>query len=169
MHIDSTTRVEADSSAIIEYMTSKAYLDRLVEEIEHISSIEEIERKEDDGSIKRSVHYSAPTAGRIPSFLKRYADRAPSHVHWTQHETWDTRTHQMRYTIVAEIKEEWQSYYDTRGRVEIEHDGGCVRMRSSLDYDVNVFGLRRLIERAIANEVKKILDQQGAIVTAHFG
>lgn len=75
----------------------------------------------------------------------------------------------MRYTIKADIKDEWQKYYSTRGELVLKQSSaGHVELVASLHYKVNVFGLRRMIEKALQEEVSKILTTQGALTAARF-
>lgn len=168
MKIEKETPIAAPPQDVFDYMLSAPFLDALVAGIDAISGIEEISRHEQGGVTTRTLRYEAPTASKIPGFLKKYQDRAPAHVHWEQRERWDTSSWSMSYQIVAEIKPEWQRYYDTTGAMTLSTDGAGALMRASLDFSVNVFGLKRLIERAARDEVDAILTTQASIIAAHF-
>ena len=158
MKVTHTSTVSATPDEVMRAMLAPSYLDQLVAHIDTIDGIEEIERSEgSDESITRVLRYSAPTAGKIPSFLKKYSDKAPSHVHWREQGEWDTRARRYTYAIVAEVPDDWQRYYASRGSVELcEAEGGAAtEVVASLDVEVKVFGLSRLIERAARGAVRR--------------
>ena len=75
----------------------------------------------------------------------------------------------MTYTIEAEIKPEWQQYYTTHGAVLLKSlSEERTELIASLTFEINVFGLKRLIERALRDEVATILKTQGDRVAERF-
>lgn len=163
--------ITAPRSAVMAYMLEREYLDALVEGISFINGIEEQETEEQPGGkLLRVLRYEAKTQDKIPSFLKRYADKAPEFVHWEQRELWDLRNGEMTFGIVAEVPEHWQRYYTQSGKLSFaEASGGQqTSMESVLSYAVNVFGFKRLIEKAAEKEVSALLDLQGQIAVKKF-
>ena len=165
MEVMKVTELAKGADEAVELLLSKAYTEALVRGIEAVSGIEELERVERDGVVTRVMRYSAPTASKIPSFLSRYASNAPSHVHWEQRERWDIKGRRMSYEIVAEVKAEWQRYYSASGSLALESvkQGSATRMAAQLRYEVNVFGFKRLAERALQEEIERMLALQGEI------
>lgn len=171
MKVEHTTELSAPPEAIIEYMLSPAYAEALVEAIDAVEAIEEISRQAHESGqvLERVMRYTAPTAGKIPKFLKKYEDRAPDKVHWEQRERWERERGRMSYEIEADIKPDWQRYYDTRGELELTPQGQSTKLEATLSYDVNVFGLGRVIERALRSEVERILETQAEVTRRHLG
>ncbi len=162
------TAAAAAPKDVLEHMLGRAFLDELVRTIDVVSSIEETSLEASGDRIERVLRYTAPTAGKIPSFLKKYESKAPSHVYWEERGTWDLTTLRYTYAIVAEVPENWQRYYAARGSVAIEGVPGGSAVHATLNYDVNVFGLKRIIERALSPEVTRILELQGEATLRHF-
>ncbi len=162
------TAIGATPDAIIERMLDGAYLAELVRTIDAVGAIDELSRTEEGGRIERVLRYTAPTAGKIPRFLKKYESKAPANVFWKERGVWDLAARTYTYDIVAEVPDHWQQYYGASGAVTIEEvPGGCA-VHASLTYDVNVFGLKRVIERALAPEVSRILELQGEATATAF-
>jgi hypothetical protein len=135
-------RVRATPAAIFEYMTSAPYLDALVKAIDAVSSIEELESRAHGEALERRVRYEAPTAGKIPSFLKKYQDKAPAHVRWEEQGSWDASRATLSYKIVPEVPEHWHKKYSVSGQLKlIEEAPGQTTLLASLEYHVKVFGL----------------------------
>jgi len=168
LKIETTTTVEATKARVIEYMTSPDYLLALCDALEAVSAIEETVRDEDGAGLKRTLRYTAPTRSKIPGFLKRYEDKAPEFVFWDERGSWDTAAGRFAYEIVPEIPEAWHKYYTTSGRVDFSERDGRTTLKTTLEYGVEVFGLKRVIERALKPEVEKILELQGELVLKHF-
>ena len=162
------TAVGAAPEAIIERMLDDAYLTELVRTIDAVGAIDELSRSERDGRIERVLRFTAPTAGKIPKFLKKYESKAPANVFWEERGVWDLSARTYTYTIVAEVPDHWQQYYGATGKVTIEEVPGGSAIHASLTYDVNVFGLKRVIERALAPEVTRILELQGEATAKVF-
>ena len=170
MKVTHTSTIDAPPDEVMRAMLDRSYLDRLIEYIDTIDGIEEIERSEEsDERITRVLRYSASTAGKIPSFLKKYSDRAPSHVHWREEGTWDFDARRYEYVIVAEVPDDWQRYYSSKGSVQLSESSegaSSTEVAASLDVDVKVFGFSRLIERAARGEVERILRKQAEATAA---
>jgi hypothetical protein len=160
--------IPAEPDEIVELMLSDAFLDQLVEEVAEISDTEETKREEvSEGELERVVRYQAPT--RVPKFLSRYEEKAPEHVYWEERGSWDLDEHVFTYEIVPEVPEHWHEKYDTQGRLEITSiGGGRSRVDVTINYEVRVFGLRRIIEKALEGEARKLLETQRDIVERHF-
>lgn len=168
MIVKHTTLIHASPREVYDYLLDDRYSAALTEAVASISKIEELSRESSDDAISRLMRYSAPTMDRVPSFLSKYAQNAPAEVHWRQQEQWSKKDLSMVYSIEAEVREEWQRYYVTRGELRLEpHKRGCALL-TSIEYSVSVFGLRRLIERSIEPEVSKILETQGDVLSRHF-
>ena len=171
MEIRTQHTIAAPRAAVMAYMLERDYLDALVEGIPFVSKIEELQTEEQsDGKLLRVLRYEAKTQDKIPAFLKRYADKAPEFVHWEQRELWDLQNGVMTFGIVAEVPDHWQRYYTQSGKLTfLDAKGGQqTRMESALSYAVNVFGFKRLIEKAAQKEVSALLDLQGDIAVRKF-
>ena len=170
MKISETTLIEASSDDTFSFLLSESYTRLLVQHIDVVHDIEEIARAQEDGEvITRVMRYSASTRDKVPKFLKKYEASAPEYVYWKQIERWDRARARMTYTIEAEIKDEWQRYYETRGVLMLEKVGEQkTRQVTELDYQVKVFGLGSLIERALRDEISKLLAIQGQLAANHF-
>lgn len=169
MRVKQHTLINAQREDIATYLQSPEFTQALVTHLGVVHQIELQEEHREGTTLTRVMRYSARTQDQIPSFLKKYESSAPEFVHWRQIETWDTQLLSMTYTIKAEIKDEWQKYYTTHGKLELIAAGGAqTSMHATLDYKVNVFGLGKLIEKAARKEVTKILARQGEVVSAHF-
>ena len=168
MKVEHTITLQVPKAAALEAILSPEYLDALTHGLEPIGAIEETVRESSPGHLRRTLRYTAPTAGKIPSFLSKWQSKAPAHVHWQEQGNWDLEAGRLEYTIRAEIPQRWQEYYETRGVMELQESGeeACV-MRTALEFEVQVFGLGGMIERAVRREVEKILGQQ-AQVTKEF-
>lgn len=169
MKVTYTEQVNASAAAIFEYMTSPAYLEALVKAIDAVSSIEELESQADGDSLKRRVLYEAPTAGKIPGFLKKYEDKAPAHVRWEEQGVWDASRTTLRYKIVPELPEHWHKKYSVSGELQLVEQGPeKTQLSVSLEYKVKVFGLGGIIESALKDEVEKILAIQAKVTAKRF-
>ena len=169
MVVEHTTTVDASTREIIDHMLSREYLDGLTGAIDAVSSIEEISRDEDASRITRTVRYEAPTRGKIPKFLKKYENKAPSHVYWEERGTWDLEAGRYTYEIVAQVPDDWHTYYSARGELRLSERGSRSELAVALTFDVNVFGFKRLIERALRPEVERILRLQAQVTSKAFG
>ena len=170
MRVTHTQTINASAERVVDVMMSADYLEALTQAIDVVSRVEELERaQEAGGELLRRVRYEAPTAGKIPSFLKKYQDKAPAFVHWEERGRWDSARRALSYEIVPEeVPAHWSKYYAVRGELKIvEEAADRARLESALEYEVKVFGLKRLIEGALKEEVEKILRTQ-AQVTARL-
>ena len=164
MLIQTKTQVALSAEAVMERLLEPAHTARLLARLDMVDQIEELSRVERDGRIERVLRYRAPTAGKSPGFLSRYADRAPAHVSWEQREVWDLKRRSMTYTIVPEVPERWRSYYANKGALEVQPAGSGSQVAATLELEVNVFGFKRMIERALEPEIKRLLELQGAAI-----
>lgn len=162
--------IPAAREDLIDFMLSQAYRRTLCEKISFVSRIELEHEERKESVVVRTLRYEALTKEKIPSFLKRYASKAPEHVYWEQRECWNLSAGKMTFSIKAEIPEAWQHYYTQSGELLFEElaAGDSTRLKSSLSYEVNVFGLKRLIEKAARQEVQALLTLQGDVAAAHF-
>jgi hypothetical protein len=165
MVIQTKTQVALSPDAVMERLLEPAHAARLLARLDMVDQIEELSRVERDGRVERVLRYRAPTAGKIPGFLARYASKAPAHVSWEQREVWDLKGRSMTYTIVPEVPERWRSYYTNKGGLEVQPAGAGAQVVATLELEVNVFGFKRMIERALEPEVKRLLELQGAAIT----
>lgn len=171
MEVRTKHTLQASRKDVLAHMLDRAYLDALVEGIDFLNAIEEVSVEEQpDGKLLRVLRYEARTQDKIPSFLKRYADKAPEFVHWEQRELWDMEAGKMTFGIVAEVPDHWQRYYTQSGELTFSEisQGAQTKLESRLSYAVNVFGLKRLIEKAAHKEVSALLDLQGRIAASYF-
>lgn len=169
MDIQKSTLIHVSREAVLTYLLSPNYDEALVEGIEAIASITEHTRTQDEHTLTRVMRYGAETASRMPSFLSKYKDKAPEFVYWDQIEIWNLSDFSLSYTIKADIKPEWQKYYTTRGTLQLTQSAtDQTKLVATLHYKVNVFGLSRLIEKALLEEVSTILTTQGALTAQHF-
>ncbi len=169
MEIQTSTTLDATPNDVFTLMTSPAFLMLMTQTLDAVSAIEEVSRDEQDTRLQRTLRYTAPTASKIPKFLRKYADQAPEFVHWEERGEWDTASHTLTYEIVPDIPASWHDRYSNQGRMELRPLGdGRTRMEVTLRFDVNVFGFKKLIERALRPEVQSILDLQGEAVAAHL-
>ena len=169
MKVTYQEQVNASTTAIFEYMTSPAYLEALKGAIDVVSSIEALDSQLEGATLKRTVRYEAPTAGKIPSFLKKYQDKAPAHVSWEERGVWDASRTTLRYQIVPELPEHWHKKYDVSGELKLVADGPTkTQLVVALEYEVKLFGFKRRLDQALKGEVEKILAIQAKITAQHF-
>lgn len=168
MQVKNQTLIDAQPEQVIEFILSPTFIAKLCVELDAVRSIEELESTQEDATLKRILQYQAPTQSKIPSFLSKYKDKAPEFVYWKEIATWDLDKHQMTYQIEPDIPEKWHSYYDVSGQLRCIERSGKTMLVTSLTYEVNVFGLKRLIERALKAEVENMLNLQGDIIKRHF-
>lgn len=169
MEIRTSTTIDATAEQVFEFMTSPGFLALMTETLDAVSGIEEAGRTEREGALERTLRYTAPTASKIPGFLKKYADQAPENVHWEERGTWDLATHTLTYEIVPDIPDSWHDRYSNQGQLTLTPTAqGKTLMEVTLRFDVNVFGFKKLIERALRPEVQSILELQGQALAAHM-
>lgn len=169
MHVKNETRVNASPEAVIEFMISDLFAEHLCVALDAVSSITKVDSQSTgEHTIKRILQYEAPTQSKIPSFLSKYKDKAPEFVYWKEIANWDLNQHTMTYSIEPDIPEKWQSYYDVNGELRCVAKGDQSVLITALTYNVNVFGLKRLIERALKQEVSNMLEIQGQVIQRHF-
>lgn len=168
MNTTHTFLIQASPTDVMEYMLSEAFVHALVQGLDNVSGIEEVSTQKHEDTITRTLRYQAPTRDKMPKFLKKYESKAPDFVYWNEVATWNLPQHTMSYTIVAEVPEHWQSYYTVSGGVTWRAQGAQTSMETTLSFDVNVFGFKRLIERALDPEVKRLMQTQGELVREHF-
>ena len=167
MQVKNETLIDARPEQVVEFMLSPTFIAKLCVELDAVRSIEELESTQEGATLRRVVQYQAPTQSKIPSFLSKYKDKAPEFVYWKEIATWDLDKHQMTYVIEPDIPEKWHSYYDVSGQLRCIERSGKTMLATSLTYEVNVFGLKRLIERALKAEVENMLRLQGDIIKRH--
>lgn len=168
MEISASTTILATPSQVFAFMTSPEFPDAMLQALDAVSAIEETSRSEVDGELRRVLRYTAPTAAKIPKFLKKYAAKAPEFAHWEERSTWDTTTHTLRYNIVPEVPDSWHDRYENQGTLRLTEDGpGRTRMDVTLTFGVNVFGFKKLIERSLRPEIEEILAIQGKVISEH--
>lgn len=168
MHIHHDVLLNAPPQQAMEYMLSEAFLEALTQGLDNVSDIEKLTHEQTQDKLARVLRYQAPTRNKLPKFLKKYEDKAPEFVYWKEVATWDLPNRAMSYTIEPEVPQQWTSYYDVSGSVAWTPEGQGTRMRATLTFDVNVFGLKRLIERALEPEVTRLMKVQGDLVQRHF-
>lgn len=153
----------ATPAQVAERMRSDAYLSALCDALDMVSAIEVTHTQTSGARLERTTRYTAPTAGKIPGFLKKYEDRAPAHVHWEERGVWDLNTHTLSYTIAPDIPPHWNKHLHNEGTLTLTADGDDTIMRVHVSYAVKLFGLGAVIERALKPEVQRILDLQGQV------
>lgn len=162
MKVEDQYFVELPHAEVMPLMLSASYLERLVERLDMVDQIEEITRSQTGDIIERVLRYRAPTAGKIPGFLARYADKAPTHVYWTQHERWDLQSYEMTYTIRPEVPAHWAKRYSNSGLVKLTTtDLKRTTVTTTLEFTIDVLMLGKTIERALASEITRLLALQG--------
>lgn len=168
MNITHETVIEADAQHVINFMLDPTFRQKLCLALDGITSIEEVSIETLGQQVQRVLRYKAQTRDKIPSFLSKYKDRAPEFVYWKERAHWDRAKGTMSYIIEPEIQEKWHSYYNVEGKLTFESRAKFTLLKAQLNYDVNVFGLKRLIERAIYSEAEQLLMLQAQIIKAHF-
>jgi hypothetical protein len=124
-----------------------------------IEKITENRRKLADGVLERVWNYQANI--RIPQFASGYITREM--CAWEERSVYEMSRHSGRWTIVPNVKPEWQKYFTSSGTYAIEGLGGGRSRRvvkGNLQLHVRV--VRRVAERLIVAEVKKAFEAEAA-------
>jgi hypothetical protein len=112
-----------------------------------------------NGVLDRVWHYQANV--KIPGFANGYVTREM--CAWDEESTYDLKAHASRWTIVPNIKPEWQKFFSASGTYRIVPlgDGRAKRIVcGTLELRVPV--VRQVAERMILNEVKKTFEAEAA-------
>jgi hypothetical protein len=112
-----------------------------------------------NGVLEREWHYQANI--RIPTFARGYL--TPEMGAWNERSVYDMDGHRGRWTIVPNVKPEWQKYFAASGTYAIEPLGDG-RSRRVIDgnVDLRVRVVRQVAERLIVGEVKKAFEAEAA-------
>lgn len=127
-----------------------------------LSSIQEVAQKEytlKDGRLTRTWHYQANV--KVPDFAQRYVTREM--CAWDEHSVYDLKSHSSEWTIVPNVKPEWQKFFDAKGTYLLERlaDGRTKRVIRG-ELNLNVPYVRQVAERMILGEVRKTFDAEAA-------
>ena len=124
-----------------------------------VEKITERRRKLSDGVLERVWRYQANV--RIPQFARGYITREM--CAWEDRTVYEMSRHEGHWTIVPNVKPEWQKYFTSSGTYVIEGLGGG-RSRRVVDgtLQVHVRLVRQVAERLIVAEVRKAFDAQAA-------
>lgn len=168
MKVEITTDIPARPGEILDYLVDTSYYEALQQELEKVTEIELIEvGRADELPRRRVVRYTAPT--ELPRFLRRFKDKAPDEVHWTEVGLIDKGSNEMRYEIVAEAPAHWRDYYRNRGLLTVtDNADGTSRLHLSLDYSLDVTGFGYLLERSLRSEIRTILQAQADVLRRRF-
>jgi len=124
-----------------------------------IEKITERQRSLADGVLDRVWHYQANV--RIPQFASAYVTREM--CAWDEHSVYTMARHAGRWTIVPNVKPEWQKYFAASGTYAIEAlGGGRSRRVIEGDLELRVRVVKRMAERLILAEVRKAFDAEAA-------
>lgn len=138
---------------------SPTLVDRLAERLPSIGKVSQKEHKLEAGKLERVWSYQANV--KIPAFAQSYVSREM--LAWDERSTYEIRRHTSAWSIVPNIKPEWQKYFHAAGSYELvpTADGGTKRIvRGDLDLKVPVVG--QMAERMIVGEVRKTFDAEAA-------
>jgi hypothetical protein len=96
----------------------------------------------------------------VPDFAKPYVTKEM--LSWEERSSYALKTHAAEWTLVANVKPEWQKYFQSHGTYSLVPRGdGCARIvRGELDLVVPV--VRAVAERLIVSEVKKTFEAEAA-------
>jgi hypothetical protein len=124
-----------------------------------IEKITERQRSLADGVLDRVWHYQANV--HIPQFASAYVTREM--CAWDERSVYTMARHAGQWTIVPNVKAEWQKYFASSGTYAIEALGGGRSRRiieGNLELRVRV--VRQMAERLILAEVRKAFDAEAA-------
>jgi hypothetical protein len=124
-----------------------------------IEKITERRRSLTDGVLDRVWHYQANV--RIPQFASAYVTREM--CAWDEQSVYAMAEHSGRWTIVPNVKPEWQKYFASAGSYTIEAlGGGRSRRIIEGDLELHVRLVKPMAERLILAEVRKAFDAEAA-------
>lgn len=140
--------------------TLVANFDAKVQELRvGIEKVTERQRSLSDGVLDRVWHYQANV--RIPQFASAYVTREM--CAWDEQSVYTMAGHTGRWTIVPNVKAEWQKYFASSGTYTIEAlGGGRSRRVIAGNLELRVRVVRQMAERLILAEVRKAFDAEAA-------
>ena len=137
---------------------SPRLIEQLAPRLPHMETVNQTLHDLTDGILKRTWAFSANM--KVPDFAKPYVTKEM--LSWEERSSYALKTHAAEWTLVANVKPEWQKYFQSHGTYSLVPRGdGCARIvRGELDLVVPV--VRAVAERLIVSEVKKTFEAEAA-------
>jgi hypothetical protein len=124
-----------------------------------IEKVTELRRSLVDGVLDRVWHYQANI--HLPKFAQGYV--TPEMTTWDEQSVYEMGKHRGRWTVVPNVKPEWQKYFSATGTYSVEPlGGGRSRRVVEGELDLHVRVVRQVAERLILAEVKKAFEAEAA-------
>jgi hypothetical protein len=133
--------------------------DRLVTRLPNIESIVQKEHRLEAGSLARVLAYQANI--QLPAFARSVVTK--DMLAWEERSRYDLASHRAEWTVVANVKPEWQKYFASSGTYTLVPIGEAKTKRvveGEIRLNVPVF--RTVAERLIFSEVKKTFEAEAA-------
>lgn len=171
VNIERSIVVNATPQAILEYLTSPQYISDLDASRDNrttgIINVTEVGRTVNDGLLTdQIIRYEATT--RLPGFLKKYEAKAPETISWRENVHWEHTRYLATFNIIADAPSHWQERYTSIGKLTLIALEEGTRLVRELDFKINVFGLGKIIERALSSEIETLFDARNKLIHAHF-
>ena len=123
-------------------------------------------REEDAGTLRHAVRWTAPT--RLPSILKKYEAKAPSHVSWLEETVWDLASGEASLRVVPEVPDSWHSKYRSSGQIALRESAGATELVEELDFSLDFGLVGKALEKLLKGEVEKLLEKRVEVLRRHF-
>jgi len=124
-----------------------------------VQNITERRRSLKGGVLEREWHYQANV--RIPQFARGVL--TPEMCAWEEKSVYEMGRHRGRWTIVPNIKPEWQKYFSSSGTYAIEPLGdGRSRRVIAGELELRVRVVRQVAERLVVGEIRKAFEAEAA-------
>ncbi|MEO6575466.1 MAG: hypothetical protein ABIP89_16580, partial [Polyangiaceae bacterium] len=114
------------------------------------------------GVLERVWSYQADV--KIPAFARSYVTREM--CAWDERSTYRIETHSSKWSIVPNVKPEWQKYFEGSGTYSLRSasDGTTKRVVSG-DLELRVPRMmKQLGERMIVNEIRKTFEAEAVVL-----
>ncbi|MBA2663813.1 MAG: DUF2505 family protein [Bradymonadaceae bacterium] len=168
MKLERSVIVKAPPEQVVRYLTSADYIRDLVPHLDGIRSLEEHSRQVvNSATLEQTLRFEAAT--KLPGFLKKYEGKAPESVVWEERVRWDLERGQGRFEIVPEAPAHWRDRYSNQGQLQVQKHPAGSQLTHVLDFKIQLFGLGKVIEKALASEIELIFEARNDVVRKHFG
>ena len=134
--------------------------EKLAARLKNIEVIQQTKHDLEEGVLDRVWSFQANV--KIPAFAERYVTK--DMCAWKEHTHYSIAKHASDWTILPNVKPEWQKYFESSGSYALVASGdGTTKRVVTGNLELKVpRGLRELGERMIVNEVKKTFEAEAA-------
>jgi len=132
-------------------------VERLGPKLSNVESLTQRSHSLAEGVLDRVWAFRANV--KLPKFAQNYV--TPDMCAWDEKSSYDLKRHASEWSIVPNVKPEWQKYFSAHGSYSlVPLDSGRTKRVVSGECELNVPLVQRVAEKLIVGEVRKMFEAE---------